>query len=67
MGQAPFSVAQQQDMGQDVLQTGTQVVPSELEKKLLSFDGDRAQEQAAQRGWGVFSGDIQDLLGLFPL
>ena len=40
---------------------------SEHEKKLHYFDGDRALEQAAQRGCGVTSGDIQNLPGHFPV
>jgi len=33
-------------------------------KNFTSLQGDRAQEMAAQRGYGVsFSGDIQDLSG----
>ena len=40
-------------------QTRTKEVPSELEKKLLYFEDDRALEQAAQRGCGLSSGDIK--------
>ena len=50
-GPGSFSVAQQQDKGQDALQTGTRVAPSELEEKLLFFEGVRAKELAAQRRW----------------
>jgi len=49
-------------------QTGTQGVLSEHEKELLSFESDRAPAQAALRGCGVsFSGEIQNLSGLFPV
>jgi len=42
-------------------------VPYEHQKKLLFFEGDRALEQADQRGCGVSSGDIQHTPGCFPV
>ena len=58
-GQTVFSGAQWQDKGQQA-QTEAQEVLSEHEEELLPSEGDGALEQAAQRGCGVSSGDIQD-------
>ena len=49
-------------------QVGTQEVPPQYEKKLLSCAGARAAAQAAQRGCGVsFPGDIQTPPGRVPV
>lgn len=57
--------AQGQDKGQEA-QTETQEVPYEYEEKCLYTQCVRALEQAAHRGCGVFSGDIQTSLGVIP-
>lgn len=49
-------------------QTGTKDVPFEHEEKLLSCDGDRALQQATQRGGGdSLSGEIQSPPGHDPV
>ena len=58
--QSLFSAMQQQNKGQWT-QTGTQDVHSGHEEEFISCESDRALEQDAQRGSGVFFyGDIQD-------
>lgn len=62
MGPGSFQQCPAKEQG---VQTRTRGVPSEHEKKLLYFEGNRVLAQAAQRGYGVsFSGDIQDIEGL---
>jgi len=65
-GQALFSGAQRQDKGQQA-QIKAEEVPAEHEEELLHSEGDGALEQAAQRGWEVSSGDIQNLPGHSPV
>ena len=65
-GQTLFSGAQQQHKGQWA-QTEAQEVPAECEEKFLYVGGDRALEQAAQRGCGFSSGDTQDPPGWGPV
>jgi len=65
--QALFSGTQQQDKGQQA-QTGIHFVPYKHEGKILNLEGDRALEQAAHRGCGVFfSGNIQNSPGCLPV
>lgn len=54
--------AQWQDKGQEA-QTETLEVPYEYGEKPPYIEDDRALEQAAHRGCGVFSGDIQNMPG----
>lgn len=48
-------------------QTGTQKVLYECKEKLPYCEGNKALEQAAQRGGGVSSGDIQNPPVCFPV
>ena len=53
---------------EQLTQTGTQEVLYGHKEDLIYCEGDRALEQAAQGGCGVFfSGGIQDPLGHFPV
>lgn len=65
-GAGLFGGTQRHDKGQWA-QTRTQKAPRESEESLLYCEGDGGLEQAAHRGCGVSSGDIQDLLGCFPV
>lgn len=49
------------------VQTETQEVPYEHEKRLLYFEGYRALEQNAQTGCDFSSGDVQNSPWCFPV
>ena len=63
-GTTLFSDMQQQKKGS---QTKAWEAPSECEEKCLYFEGDRALEEAAQKGYEVSSGDIQNPSECFPI
>ena len=65
MRQALFSGVQQQDKKQRA-ETGTQEIPCKHREE-LHCTSDGALKQAAQRGGGVSSGDIQYLSGCQPV
>ena len=58
-GQALFSGVQQQNEGQQA-QTVTEEFPSVQVEKNIHFESEKALEQAAERGCGVSSEDIQN-------
>jgi len=64
--QALCGGTQRQHKGQRA-QTATQEVPPEHEKELLSCEGGRALEQAAQRAGGISFADVQVLPGCLPV
>jgi len=65
-GQTLLSGAQRQGNGHRA-QTEAEEAPAEHEEELLPSEGDEALEQAAQRGWGVSSGDTQTPSGHGPV